>query len=116
MSLETPQPVIPNNYNDVSFQLEITSMETVDTPSTDTVSKVHYKLIGTDGTYAAEHSRELVLDTEATGSFIEYSSLTQENVTSWIETLSNYQLDKYSVCNVILDQKAKQGSTKALPW
>lgn len=112
----TPEVIIPENYNDVTFELEITSMKTVDIPVADTVSEVSYRIYGTDGIYKAGHSRTLVLDTEATGSFIEYNNLTPENVSSWIETLSNYQLDKYSVCNVILDEKNKEASTKALPW
>lgn len=112
----TPEVVIPDNYNDVTFTLEVEAMKVVDTPNPDTVSEVRYVLLGTDGEFVASHSRTLTLNTEVTGSFIDYSRLTQDNVKSWIETLSNYQLDKYSVCNVILDQKAKQGSTKALPW
>lgn len=116
MSIQTPQPVIPENYNDVTFELEVVSMKTINTSNVDTVSKILYVLTGTDGVYKAGHSRTLILDTEATGSFIEYNNLTKDNVTSWIETLSNYELDKYSICNVILDEKNKQEKSKALPW
>lgn len=111
-----PEPVIPSNYNDVTFELEIISMSTVDESNPDTVSKVKYILTGTQGGRSASHSRTLNLDTENIESFINYTDLTKDVVKSWIETLSNYLLDKYSVCNVILDQVNRESNTKALPW
>lgn len=111
-----PIVVIPTNYDDVTFELEITSMKVVGEPNVDTVSEVSYLLKGTDGTYSTEHNRTLTLDTEATGSFIEYDNLTENNVKSWVETLSNYQLDKYSICNVLLSEYKNTENTKELPW
>lgn len=111
-----PIVITPANYNDITFDLEIISMKVVNEPNIDTVHKIFYLIKGTDGVYSAEHNRTLVLDTEATENFIEYDNLTKNNVKNWIETLSNYELDKYSICNIILSEYKNTENTKNLPW
>jgi hypothetical protein len=106
---------VPENYNDVVFEIEIISLKTINEPNVNTVKEVEYRLLGSDGTLAAEHLRALILDTENIENFTNYAELTKEAVKAWIETLSNYQIDKYSICNVILDAK-KEASKQSLPW
>lgn len=106
---------VPENYSDVVFEIEIISMKTINEPNVNTVKEVEYRLLGSDGTLAAEHLRTLVLDTENIENFTNYAELTKEAVKAWIETLSNYQIDKYSICNVILDAK-KEAFKQSLPW
>ena len=111
----TPQVIIPENYTSASFDLEIQKMKTVPSGSSKIVTEVQYRVVASEGGYTAGQSRTLTLDTGSLDSFIEYNELSQDNVKSWIETLSNYQLDKYSVCNVILDYK-KDNTEETLPW
>lgn len=111
----TPQVIIPENYTSASFDLEIQKMKTIPSGSSKIVTQVQYRVIGSEGGYTAGHSRTLNLNTGSLDNFIEYNELSQDNVKSWIETLSNYQLDKYSVCNVILNYK-RENTEEALPW
>jgi len=97
-----------------TYNWEVTSLYTVDTPEDGLVVNANYKVTGTDGTYSSEISDSASFTFEEGQTLIPLADLTNEIVIGWIkEKLGVSAVENYEFC--IADQIAMQVNPPVTP-
>jgi hypothetical protein len=102
-----------------TYTTTITAMYTVPNP-TGYVVTVNFNVSGTDGTYTANISGQLVFTPEQNQpDFVPYDQLTQDEVIGWINTATNNQENYYAnvqgQINSMINPPVSPTNTP-LPW
>ena len=82
------------------------------------VNNIHWRLLGTDGTYNGQTYGNLGVSLDVNKPFIAYANLTQEQVIDWLETnLGNERInDLKEAVKTQIETQANPKTGSGLPW
>jgi hypothetical protein len=82
------------------------------------VTDIHWRLLGTDGTYNGEIYGTLGLSFNADNSFVEYADLTKDQIIDWVEVnLGNERIDGLKeAIDAQIEAQANPKTGSGLPW
>jgi len=118
--MSLPEAKKPDFFNDIEFEFKILSIKKTNLQNqNDVITSITWQVIGKYNNIIEQHTCErqfLQMELENQETFIDYNSLTEDIVKSWImddELLDNI---KSSVANKIDSQLEPQEEIKEFPW
>ena len=119
-NMSLPQAKKPDFFNDIEFEFKILSLKKTNLQNqNDVITSITWQIIGKYNNTIEQHTCErqfLQMELENQETFVDYNSLTEDIVKSWImddELLDNIES---SVANKIEFQLESQEEIKDFPW
>jgi acyl carrier protein len=99
---------------DVRYSVEIPAEDT--TTLTNVVETVHWTYTAIEGDYTASMYGSVAVGSPDPATFTDYSEITKEQVTEWVEAVLNVEEMQANLASQIEAQKAPQTGGMAPPW